>query len=80
MLLFPSRPNQLSEWVYTNFNDLKSIFLKVQEQCGGMLSEFSLDEIDKQYDTVMKYKKKYIGEINFEVQTTISRPQDSKMN
>lgn len=74
MLLFPSRPNQRSEWVYTNFNDLKSIYLKVQEQCGGVLSEFSLDEINKQCDTVMKYKKKYIGEINSKVQTTISRP------
>lgn len=69
MLLFPSRPNQRSEWVYTNFNDLKSIYLKVQEQCGGVL-----DEINKQCDTVMKYKKKYIGEINSKVQTTISRP------
>ena len=74
MLLFPSRPNQRSEWVYTNFNDLKSIYLKVQEQCGGVLSEFSLDEINKQCDTVMKYKKKYFGEINSKVQTTISRP------
>ena len=74
MLLFPSRPNQRSEWVYTNFNDLKSINLKVQGQCGGVLSEFSLDEINKQCDTVMKYKKKYIGEINSKVQTTISRP------
>ena len=73
MLLFPSRPNQRSEWVYTNFNDLKSIYLKVQEQCGGVLSELSLDEINKQCITVMKYKKKYICEINSKVQTTISR-------
>jgi hypothetical protein len=28
---------------------------------GGVLHEFSLDSINKQYDTIMKNKKKYVG-------------------
>lgn len=30
MLIFPSRPNQRSEWFYTNYLDLQTSFRKVQ--------------------------------------------------
>jgi hypothetical protein len=67
MLLFPSRPSQKSEWFYTNFNDLQTAFRQVQVEYGGVLHEFSLDEINENYKTIMKTKKKYVGEIVFKV-------------
>jgi Meiotically up-regulated gene 113 len=68
MLIFPSRPNQRSEWFYTNFNDLQTAFRQVQAEYGGILHEYSLDEIDAQYETTMKSRgKKYVGEIIFKV-------------
>jgi hypothetical protein len=42
-------------------------FRQVQTEHGGVLHEFSLDGINKQYDTIMKNKKKYVGEIVFKV-------------
>ena len=42
-------------------------FRKVQAQYGGALHEFSLDGINKQYDTIMKTKNKYISEIIFKI-------------
>jgi hypothetical protein len=67
MLLFPSRPSQKSEWFYTNFNDLQTAFRQVQVEYGGVLHEFSLDEINDNYKTIMKTKNKYVGEIVFKV-------------
>jgi hypothetical protein len=67
MLLFPSRPSQKSEWFYTNWNDLQTAFVKVQAEYGGVLHEFSLDEINENYKTIMKAKNKYVGEIVFKV-------------
>jgi hypothetical protein len=67
MLLFPSRPSKRSEWFYTNYTDLQTCFRQVQTEYGGVLHEFSLDSINKQYDTIMKNKKKYVGEIVFKV-------------
>ena len=67
MLVFPSRPSKRSEWFYTNYDDLQTAFRQVQTEYGGFLHEFSLDKINKQYDTIMKSKKKYVGEIVFKV-------------
>ena len=67
MMLFPSRPTKRSEWFYTDYDDLQTAFRKVQVEYGGTLHEFSLDGINKQYDTIMKNKKKYVGEIVFKV-------------
>jgi hypothetical protein len=67
MLLFPSRPSMKSEWFYTNYDDLQTAFRQVQVEYGGVLHEFSLDNINKQYETIMKNKKKYVGEIVFKV-------------
>jgi hypothetical protein len=67
MLIFNSRPTKRSEWFYTKHEDLQTAFRQVQAQYGGVLHEFSLDGINKQYDTIMKTKKKYIGEIVFKV-------------
>ena len=67
MMIFPSRPSKRSEWFYTNYDDLQTAFRQVQEEYGGALHEFSLDKINKQYDTIMKNKKKYVGEIVFKV-------------
>jgi hypothetical protein len=67
MLIFPSRPSKRSEWFYTDYDDLQTAFRKVQVEYGGTLHEFSLDGINKQYDTTMKNKKKYVGEIVFKV-------------
>jgi hypothetical protein len=67
MMIFPSRPSKRSEWFYTDYNDLQTAFRRVQIEYGGTLHEFSLDGINKQYDTIMKNKKKYVGEIVFKV-------------
>jgi T5orf172 domain len=67
MMVFPSRPSKRSEWFYTNYDDLQNSFRQVQSEYGGVLHEFSLDGINKQYDTIMKNKKKYVGEIVFKV-------------
>ena len=67
MLIFPSRPSMKSEWFYANWTQLQTAFRQVQTECGGVLHEFSLDSINKQYDTIMKNKKKYIGEIVYKV-------------
>ena len=67
MMLFSSRPTKRSEWFYTDYGDLQTAFGKVQVEYGGTLHEFSLDGINKQYDTIMKNKKKYVGEVVFKV-------------
>lgn len=67
MMIFPSRPSKRSEWFYTDYDDLQTAFRQVQADYGGVLHEFSLDGINKQYDTIMKNKKKYVGEIVFKV-------------
>ena len=67
MMIYPSRPSKRSEWFYSSFDDLQTAFRQVQTEYGGTLHEFSLDGINKQYDTIMKNKKKYVGEIVFKV-------------
>ena len=67
MLIFPSRPSMKSEWFYANWTQLQNAFRQVQNEYGGVLHEFSLDSINKQYDTIMKNKKKYVGEIVYKV-------------
>jgi T5orf172 domain len=67
MMIFPSRPSKRSEWFYCTFLDLQTAFRQVQADYGGVLHEFSLDGINKQYDTIMKNKKKYVGEIVFKI-------------
>ena len=67
MMIFPSRPSKRSEWFYTDYDDLQYAFRQVQSDYGGVLHEFSLDGINKQYDTIMKNKKKYVGEIVYKV-------------
>ena len=67
MLLYPSRVSKRSERFYTNYLNLQNSFRQVQAQYGGILHEFTLDGFNKQYDTVMKTKNKYIGEIVFKV-------------
>lgn len=67
MLIFPSRPSMKSEWFYANWTQLQNAFRQVQTEYGGVLHEFSLDSINKQYDTIMKNKKKYVGEIVYKV-------------
>ena len=67
MMIFPSRPSKRSEWFYTDYDDLQTAFRQVQAEYGGILHEFSLDGINKQYDTIMKNKNKYVGEIVFKV-------------
>ena len=67
MLIFPSRPSMRSEWFYANWTQLQTAFRQVQTEYGGFLHEFSLDSINKQYDTIMKNKKKYVGEIVYKV-------------
>ena len=53
--------------LYTNWIEPQTSFRKVQAQYGGALHEFSLDGINKQYDTIMKTKNKYISEIIFKI-------------
>lgn len=67
MMLFPSRPSKRTEWFYTNYDDLQTSFRRVQAEYGGILHEFSLNGISKQYDTIMKNKNKYVGEIVFKL-------------
>jgi hypothetical protein len=67
MLVFPSRPTQKSEWFYCSFNQLKKAFLKVQEEYGGVLNEYSLSSLNAQYKKNMKIKDKFVGEIVFPV-------------
>jgi hypothetical protein len=65
--IFPSRPSKRSERFYCSHKDLQTAFRQVQSNYGGVLHEFSLDGINKQYDTIMKNKKKYVGEIVFKI-------------
>lgn len=67
MLIFPSRPSKRSEWFYTDYDDLQTAFRRVQIEYGGTLHEFTIEGINKKYDTMMKNKKKYVGEIIFKV-------------
>ena len=67
MLVFPSRPTQKSEWFYCSFNQLKKAFLKVQEEYGGVLNEYSLSALNAQYKKNMKIKDKFVGEIVYPV-------------
>lgn len=64
---FPSRPSNKSEWFYSSWDDLQIAFRQVQMEYGGVLHEFSLDGINKQYDSIMKNKNKYVGEIVYKV-------------